>query len=189
MIAADKRESWVAACLIGLGLMLVALAACSTSSPSDSDRGAAAAPAGSAGDQRDAAPRELTEDDQAAIHSAVIRQIYKENPIFEGERDIPTVYLAGVFTEPLRTKVVATLGDLTHEFEWVRHQSEAPRDDRGEVIGVVISFGTISQLPDGSVHLMGRLLCGSLCGMFRTYTVKQVGGVWNVVDAGPIAVS
>lgn len=123
--------------LIGVGLALVLILALACSSDEDEAAPATPAPAAppapssSVGDQRDVAMRELTEDDEAAIHSAVIRQIYTVDHTFASRSDFPTVYLAGIFAEPLRTKVVATLGDWPVKSEWVNNQAEAPRAKTG----------------------------------------------------------
>lgn len=190
--------------LIGAGLAVVLILALACSSDGDesapatpapaapvaSATAAPPAPASSVADQRDVAMQELTEDDEAAIHSAVIRQIYTVDHGYSSRPDFPTVYLAGIIVESIRTKVVATLGDLTPQFEWVNHWSESPLDDRGDVVGIVITVSTISQQPDGSVHVWWRLLCGSLCGSGQTYIIKQVDERWKVIgDTGPRLIS
>ncbi len=152
--------------LISAGLVLGTLAACSSTPPA-----------------------ELTEDDKAAIYAVVARRIFGEDPISENRPDIPTVHLTGTLTQPKQATAIASLADLPAKFGWVGDLAKVPRDDRGEVQGVVIGVRSIRQQDDGSVEAVGSLTCGSLCGMRRIYTVERTDGAWTVVSAGPKAVS
>ncbi len=124
----------------------------------------------------------------ATIYAAVVRQIHLEDPILQSRADI-AVHLTGPLSEPQQATVLSALEDLPAKFGWVDSLSNALRDQREERQGVVVRVSDFLQLPDGTVHVMGRLFCGSLCGMFRGDTLRRVDSVWKVVDARPKAVS
>jgi hypothetical protein len=143
----------------------------------------------------------LTEDDQAAIYAAVVRQLYTVDHTFGDESpNFPIVYLqatdaTGMFdpndpqpeshlpSEQVQSAVVTALDDLPAEFIWIENLDEVPLDsDTGGVEGngAIITLGRNDLQEDGSVHIVASLYFASLGGTGMTYIVEQINGIWKI---------
>jgi hypothetical protein len=146
----------------------------------------------------------LTEDDQAAIYTAVIRRVYLVNNTF-GDRRFPVIYLVratddGVgdpaaprtesvlLAKTIQEAVKTALDNLLTDFIWI--------DDRNEVIdshtslveegnGAVITVGNIHIREDRTVLVSASIYIASLAGGGMTYIVEKVDNTWKITgDTG-----
>lgn len=175
-----KRKSlWLA--FVSLIVILSTQAACGTSKPTQPG------------------------DDQAAIYAAVVRQLYTVDHSFGEPPNFPVVYLeqstndgvgdpdtpqadSRLLPEPVQTAVVAALEDLPAEFVWVDVAYEVPCDSGTGVVegdGAIITLGNVHLQEDGSALVSASLYIASEAAIGKTYIVKRVNGLWEVVgDTG-----
>lgn len=146
----------------------------------------------------------LSEDDQAAIYAAVVRQLYTvdhtcgEPPNFPvvylerttydgiGDPDIPQVE-SRVLPESVQTVVVDALADLPAEFLWVDGHHTVPMDASSTVVGggAIFTLGNIHIQEDNSVLVPASLYLATEGAGGRTYVLEKVDGVWQVTgDTG-----
>ena len=152
----------------------------------------------------------LSEDDQAEadIYAAVVRQLYTVDHTFGEPPNFPIVYLlratddragdpretearSSIVAESVRGAIVAALDNLPAEFIWVDDRDEVPMD-RGMVEGngVIITLGNVHFQEDSSALVSASIYIANLAAGGRTYIVKQVDGIWQVVgDTGVIWIS
>lgn len=139
--------------------------------------------------------------DEAAIYSAVIRQLYGPDDTFGGTLHPPVVYLVGrtddgvgdpdseraepeILAESLRSEIVLTLADLPAEFIWVDHRQDVALDpSNGEVVGggVILTLGNIHRQEGGAVRVSGSVYIANLAAGGQTYIVERVDGAWTVM--------
>lgn len=138
--------------------------------------------------------------DQAAIYSAVVRQLYTVDHTFGEPPNFPVVYLVGVTDDgagspgglgqdgqsisfAVRTAITSALADLPARFVWVEDAGQVPRDayDRVEGQGAIITLGNIHAQPDGTVHVPASIYVGMLIAGGQTYQLGQVDGAWQVI--------
>lgn len=178
-----KKLLWLIA--LSLPLILSTLAACTTPVP-------------------------LSEDDEATIYAAVVRQLYTVGHPYGGNPPSwPVIYLqrstddragdpssaeakSSILAESLREAIVAALDDLPAEFIWV--------DDRREVMdesimavkdnGALITLGNTYLQGGGTVQVAASIYFAAEGGGGRTYIVGRGDGVWQVIgDTGRIWIS
>jgi ABC-2 type transport system permease protein len=149
----------------------------------------------------------LSEDDQAAIYAAVVRQLYTVDHTFGEPPNFPVVYLlrptddsvgdpnapraeSRLVPEAVQGTVLAALAaqpDLPAEFKWVDDRDQVPTDANFKVEGdgAIFTLGNIHQQPDESVFVSASLYFAPLGAGGRTYVLKIVEGFWQIVgDTG-----
>ncbi len=152
----------------------------------------------------------LSEDDEAAIYAAVVRQLYTVDHTFGDEPpNFPIVYLVratddgevwgvgesdalqskpSVLPESVQTVIVSALDDLPAEFVWVDSADEVPLDSntgRVEGNGAIITLGNFDLQEDRTVHVMASIYIANLGAGGMIYIVERVDGIWQVVgDTG-----
>jgi hypothetical protein len=143
----------------------------------------------------------LTEDDQAAIYAAVVRQLYTVDDTFGGQGpDFPVIYIVQTtddsvgdpnlpqldsqpIPDAVRSAVTAALADLPAEIHWVAGRADVPLEQPGDRVkdgGVEMTLGNIQVQPDGSALVSAQLYFAMLGAGGRTYVLKQVDGKWAI---------
>lgn len=151
-----------------------------------------------------ATPVPLSEDDEAGIYAAVVRQLYTVDHTFGSKPpNWPVVYLqrstddragdpraaeanSSLLAESLQEAIVAAMDDLPAEFIWVDERDEVPMN-RGivEGNGAMITWGNIYLQRDGSVQVAASVFFAGEGGTGMTYIVEKVDGVWKITgDTG-----
>jgi hypothetical protein len=148
----------------------------------------------------------LSEDEQAAIYAAVVRQLYTVDHTFgHNPPNFPVVYLVRTTddsvgdpdapqTEPqilpdsTQMEIVAALDDLPAEFVWVDDADEVPRDDQTHAVasgGAIITLGNVHIQEDSKVLVSAQLFFSMLGATGKTYILEQLDGEWQVTgDTG-----
>ncbi len=164
-------------------LSLVWLAACSSATPESG-------PSGS----------EIGAADEAAIYSAVIRQLAGPDDTFGGTLDKPVLYIerqtndaAGdptqgeseprVLPVELQDAITQSLSDLPSSIVWVDSREQVEMDDAGRIAdgGVIITLGNIHPQPEGEVYASGSIYVGNLAAGGKTYVLEETAdGAWAV---------
>lgn len=146
----------------------------------------------------------LSEDDEAAIYAAVVRQLYTVDHTFGEPPNFPIVYLvratddragdpretearSSIVAESVQEAIVAALDNLPAEFIWVDDWDKVPMD-RGMVEGngAIITLGNIYLQEDGSVQVAASIYIANLSGGGRTHIIEKVDGIWKITgDTGP----
>jgi hypothetical protein len=160
-------------CLLSLGVIL--LAACSGGST-------------------------LSESDEVAIYSAVIRQIYTVDDTFSGTLNPPAVHvvrntddsvgdpdveqLASIeLSRAVQEEVEAALSDLPTELSWVNAFDDVALDgSTGQVVGagVIVTLGNVHLQADGRALVSASIYIANLAAGGQTYIVEEVDGSWEV---------
>ena len=147
----------------------------------------------------------LSEDGEAAIYAAVVRQVYTGDHTFGEPPNFPIVYLVRVtddgvgdpdvardeprlLPEPIVAAVVAALDDLPAEFMWVDNIGEVSLNSTTGAVednGVIVTVGNIHLQEDGSVLVSATIYIANLAAGGMTYIVEQSNDVWQVTgDTG-----
>jgi hypothetical protein len=150
-------------------------------------------------------PSVLSEDDQAAIYAAVVRQLYTVDHTFgDNPPNWPVIYLlrdtddtagdpratetnSSRLQESVREAIIAAMDDLPVEFIWV--------DDRREVIdesimavkdnGALITLGNTYLQEDGTIQVAASIYFASTGAGGTTYIIDRVEGMWKITgDTG-----
>lgn len=138
----------------------------------------------------------IEQDDEVAIYSAVIRQVYFAGHTFG---DAPTLYVIRytddtasdpianpseltLLSESVQSEIGTTLDDLQTEIVWVNSSDEVPQDSWGSVLdgGVIITFGNVNLQGDNSVQVPCSYYMARTGGGGRTYVLKRVEGIWHI---------
>jgi hypothetical protein len=138
----------------------------------------------------------IEQDDEVAVYSAVIHQIYFAGHTFG---DTPTLYIirytddkAGdwsakssepiLIPETLQSEITTALDDLPTEIIWVNSWEEVEKDSWGTVLdgGVIITLGNINLQRDNSVEVPCSYYMAGDGGGGRTYVLKRVEGIWHI---------
>ena len=140
----------------------------------------------------------LSEDDQAAIFAAIVRQLCTVDHTLGESPDYRVVYLqpatedakvsqsvlpraeSHLLSKPVRTAVVAALIDLPLEFLWEDAPSVSADDD---VFIAVVTLGNIHLREDGSAVVSARLDIDLHTGMPWVYVLGPVDSVWQVTQS------
>ena len=148
----------------------------------------------------------LTEDDQAAIYAAVVRQLYTVDHTFGDQPpNFPVVYLvrstddsAGdpgiekkdsqVIPESVQAAVTKALSDLPAKIIWVDEPEDVPVDPNTGMVegkGVRITLGNIHQgetTASGNKPLLvsGSLYFANLGAGGKTYFVERIDDEWRI---------
>ena len=147
-----------------------------------------------------------SEEDQAAVYAAVVRQLYTVDHTFGANPpNFPVVYLVRttddgvgdpdaphadprVLPESTQTAIVAALNDLPAEFLWVDGADEVPLDNNtGAVVGggVIITLGNVHIQEGSSALVSAKLFFAMLGATGKTYILEQLNGAWQVTgDTG-----
>ncbi len=146
----------------------------------------------------------LTQEDEAGIYAAVVRQLYTVDHTFgSNPPNWPIIYLVrgrGVveaetaragsphLSPSVRAAVVAALTDLPAETKWIDSADDVFVDsETGQVEGngAIITLGKFDLQGDGSVQVEVSLYFANLGGAGMTYIVEKVDGIWKVTgDTG-----
>lgn len=138
----------------------------------------------------------IEQDDEVAIYSTVIHQIYFAGHTFG---NTSTMYIIRytddtaadpfenpsgltLLSESVQLEIKTTLYDLPTEIVWVNSSDEVPKDSWGSVLdgGVIITLGNINLQGDNSVQVPCMNYMGKLGGGGRTYVLRCVEGIWNI---------
>lgn len=148
----------------------------------------------------------LSEDHQAAIYAAVVRQLYTVDHTFgDNPPNFPVVYLVRttddtvgdpnaprlepqVLSESTQIAIIAALDDLPAEFVWIDDADEVPRDNKTHAVeggGAIITLGNAHFQEDGTALVSAQLYFSMLGATGKTYVLEQINGVWQVTgDTG-----
>jgi hypothetical protein len=138
----------------------------------------------------------IEQDDEVAVYSAVIRQIYFARHTFG---DAPVLYIIRytddtasdptlnpsepiLIPETLQSEITTALDDLPTEIVWVNSWEEVEKDSWGTVLdgGVIITLGNINLQGDNSVQVPCMNYMDKLGGGGRTYVLRCIEGIWNI---------
>jgi len=138
----------------------------------------------------------IEQSDEAAIYSAVIRQIYSAHDTFN---DTTALYIirytddtAGdpttnpsepiLIPETVQSEIIAALDGLPTEIIWVESFDEVEKTSYGTVIngGVIITLGNINLQGDNSVQIPCSYYMAGCGGDGRTYVLGRVEGIWHI---------
>ncbi len=156
----------------------------------------------------DAGQDALGQNDEVAIYSAVIRQLYLVDHTFAELPSFPVVYLLRITDDSVgdpnaprarephevsatvQESVISALAaqpDLPAKFVWVDSRDQVPMDaySRVEGNGAIFTLGNIHPQPDGTVLVPASLYFASLGAGGRTYILRLMDGTWQIVgDTG-----
>ena len=138
----------------------------------------------------------LSEDDETAIYTAVIRQLYESSR----PANFPITYLVrttddnvGVPSAPrsesrrlgpkIQRDIPVRLKELPTQLVWTDSTDAVQLDSSGKVEngGAIITFGNAHLQEDGSVLVSARLYAAPDITTNKTYLVEQLNGVWQIV--------
>jgi ABC-2 type transport system permease protein len=141
-------------------------------------------------------------EDEAAIYAAIVRQLYTVDHTFGDQPpNFPVVYLLQwtddsvgdpgapqndprLLPPVVQEGIAAVLADLPAEFRWVATKDEVPLEESGGRVkdgGAIITVGNVREQDDGSVHVSASIYFANLGAAGKTYVLRQVNGVWQVV--------
>jgi hypothetical protein len=140
----------------------------------------------------------LTEDEQAIIYTAVIRQIYLLDNTADYRR-FPVIYLprytddtagdprvaepnAGLIPETVQAEVLAALDGLRADFIWIEGRNEVI-DKRIMVVkddGAIITVGNIYLQKDGKVLVAASIYFSSEGAGGMTYIIEKIDDTWRI---------
>ena len=138
--------------------------------------------------------------DEAAVYTAVARQMYTVDDTFGGTLQPAKVYLVSrtddsvgdpaveqgashPISEAAQQAIVAGLTDLPAEWVWVNSREEVPLDPgNGSVSGegAIFTFGSIHPQADGTVLVSGSIYVANLAAGGQTYIVEKTERGWTV---------
>ena len=142
----------------------------------------------------------LTIQDQAQIYSAIVRQLVEHDSSFGEHSHFPVVYIVrrigsdGDSTEmpfELTEAILEKLSDFPTSVEFVDDPQQviAPTPPTGKVLndGVIIILGDIGWEDETTALVDGSLHSADLVASGRTYRLRRMDGVWQVVgDTGKV---
>jgi ABC-type transport system involved in multi-copper enzyme maturation permease subunit len=148
----------------------------------------------------------LSEDHQAAIYAAVVRQLYTVDHTFGPDPpNFPVVYLVRttddtvgdpntpqaepqIVPDPTQMEIVNGLDGLPAEFVWVNNADEVPREDQTDTVqggGAIITLGNVHFQGEGKALVSAQLFFSMLGATGKTYILEQLDGEWQVTgDTG-----
>jgi len=148
----------------------------------------------------------LSENHQAAIYAAVVRQLYTVDHTFgDNPPNFPVIYLvratddsvgdpnapqaeSQLLPDATRMEIVAALDDLPAKFVWVDAADEVPRDDQTHAVagdGAIITLGNIHIQDDSKALVSAQLFFSMLGATGKTYILELLDGEWQVTgDTG-----
>lgn len=154
-----------------------------------------------------AAPLPPSEEDQAAIYAAALRQLYAVDYFADQPPDSALLYLvewsdAGLgeadpaqgeslhIPEAVRQGLVEA-ASLPAEVQWIENSDQAMRgetvafDSRLYEFGLIVVFGNIQPQPDGGARVAARLYGPRLDSLEKTYLLMPAEGGWQIAgEAG-----
>lgn len=141
----------------------------------------------------------LTANDEAAIYSAVVRQVAGPDDTFGGTLDKPVIYIlsetsdaAGdpsaatsesqTLSAEVRDGVSAALSDLPSTIIWIDDRKQVTLNEDGSIAdgGVIITLGNIHPQNGGEVHVAGSIYIASLAAGGQTYVLEKQDGAWVI---------
>jgi len=146
----------------------------------------------------------LSENEQAQIYAAVIRQVYTIDHTFGvgNSPNFPVIYLpqatddisfdpdstqsrSEVLSKSLRDTVISRLDDLPAEFIWITDKKEVILSDSSVMgHGAIITLGNIYSQKDGSVKVNASIYIANLGGGGFYYVLEQIDNEWKITGKG-----
>ena len=145
--------------------------------------------------------QDLPVDDEAAIYSAVIRQLATVDDTFGGNLDPKTVYViektddsAGnpigdpqsdnhVIAETMQSEITSLLSNLAIEIVWIDKFEDAEFEESGFEVkrrGAIITLGKVYLQANGSVQIAGSIYIADLAAGGTTYILDRVDDAWEI---------
>jgi ABC-2 type transport system permease protein len=148
----------------------------------------------------------LSEEHQAAIYAAVVRQLYTVDHTFgPNPPNFPVVYLVRTTDDSVgdpnapqaepqmvpdstQMEIVNGLDDLPAEFVWVNNADEVPREDQTDTVqggGAIFTLGNVHFHEEGKALVSAQLFFSMLGATGKTYILEQLDDEWQVTgDTG-----
>jgi len=148
----------------------------------------------------------LSENEQAAIYAAVVRQLYTVDHTFgDNPPNFPVIYLVRttddsvgdpdarqtepqVLPDPTQAEIITALDDLPAKFVWVGDADEVPRDAQTHAVadgGAIVTLGNVHFQEDSKALVSAKLFFSMLGATGKTYILELLDGEWQVTgDTG-----
>lgn len=136
--------------------------------------------------------QEISQADEIAIYSEVVRRIFTVDDTFGGAFQPRTLYIVRIIddaagdsslAEHVHSAISQSLTDLPTQIVWVDTFEEVELDAQtGEVVdhGAIIRLGQIDLQPNGTVHVQGSIHVANLAAGGRTYVLTRIAGKWII---------
>lgn len=141
----------------------------------------------------------LLAEEQAAIYSMVVTQLYTVDHTYGEPPNFPVIFLSELTDDGAGDPDVASapaseipgevqeimgkrLLDLPAEVRWVPQPADTPRDPANEMVadnGALITLGNIHQQAD-RLLVAGSIEVGPLIAGGRTYVLENLDGEWQI---------
>ncbi len=147
-------------------------------------------------------PTVFSEEDQAGIYAAIVRQYYTIDHTFGNSApEWPELYLInqtidGVgdpnapknssqpLSETVQAAIAKQVSDLPTVIVWVASQKDAPVSTNDGSVnggkGAIITLGNIYPQKNGAVQVSASVYFGNVGGAGKTYILEKVDGVWKI---------